>query len=231
MRRLAGRRSLLIAAAVPPFSRRAARNSHAGAILGPGSRRIQIPKSPSRYNHAHASSSDAVHRCRAAAGASSTGRAARARDVAANRARSLRRGPRSELHVEGRARASRRRGHGDADRDDVAALADRAGSRAPAVDALDHRGAAGDAEERRRAAVHQRRQQRPSAAGPSAGLARRGGARNRHRHRRAPAGAEPAGDLHRTIRRASRDRRTTSSPTRGTSSCAPATRSGRRACR
>ena len=160
-----------------------------------------------------------------------TGAAARARDLAANGARPLRGGARSELRVEGRARAARRRGHRDAARDDVAALADGAGSRAAALDALAHRRPAGDGEERHRAALHQRRQQRPAAAGPAAGLAGRRGARHRHRDRRAAAGAEPAGRLQGRSGAQAAHRRTTSSPTPGTSSCAPATRSGRRACR
>ena len=63
----------------------------------------------------------------------------RARAVLADRARSLRRGAGLQLRLEGRARelpAADGR-DGDAHRDDVAAVADRAGGRAAALDALD----------------------------------------------------------------------------------------------
>ena len=88
-----------------------------------------------------------------------------------------------------------------------------------------------DGDERHRPAVHRRRQQRSAAAGEAGGLAHRRGARHRHGNGRASARPEPAGRSSRTIRHASPARKTTSSPTRGTSSCARATRSGRRVCR
>ena len=121
----------------------------------------------------------------------------------------------------------RRRGDGDADRSDVAALADgarRSSSRCGSTGWSWSRPAKGD--ERRRAAVHRRRPQRSAARRrpPAQWLvdaARDTGtvvAELRH-------GAEPAGRLQGRSRRASRGPRTTSSPTPGTSSCAPATSS------
>ena len=107
-----------------------------------------------------------------------------------NGARPLRRSARFELRVEGPARAARRGRQRDAPRDDVAAVADREGSGAAAVDALAHGPAAGTGHERHRLPVHHRRQPRSQAAGTASGVDGRSGARHRHGGHRAAAGAE-----------------------------------------
>ena len=97
--------------------------------------------------------------------------------------------------MESRPRASGRRRHGDADRHDVAALADRAGSRAPALDALDYSGASREGNQRYRFSLHHRRQQRQTAAGATAGMARRRCARHGYGDGGAPSRPEPADRL------------------------------------
>ena len=107
-----------------------------------------------------------------------------------------------------RCESFRRRAHRDLDRDDLAAVADREGGGASAVDALADRHPAEDGNERHRTSLHHGRKPRPRAAGEAARLARGRGAGYRDGYGGAAAGAQPAGGVHgrSTARRAVRRR-------------------------
>ena len=113
------------------------------------------------------------------------------------RPRSIAMSPRPTRASRGRSSGSSRRGgHGDAHRHDVPALADRAGGRAAAVDALAHRHSPP-----KTSRATSRCSSSPAAASiaqppsaPPPWLVERG-ARHRDGRRRASAGAEPAGGL------------------------------------
>ena len=165
--------------------------------------------------------------------ASSTGRRPPRGDrhaVARDRPQSLRQGARRRLPVLGGGDPARRRPHGLPPGDGLAAVADRRGSRSPGVAPLADR--------------HQAGRRRPPDR-PPAGRRRRYQAQAaRQDRRRTPRHRDDDADRWsrscgwcRTSRwsspttAAASASRTRSSPTPGTSTCAPATSAGRRGCR
>ncbi len=149
------------------------------------------------YLIAHAPRVDAAHPG-APAGAACRGPAAgTAPGRGGHRARPICVGAGLELLVEGSSGPSGRRRVCHAGRDDVPAMVDRRGSRAPALDALDHGRPAAEREERCRVAVHHGREPGQGSASGSAAMDGRARARHGNRRRRTSSRSEPASGLQR----------------------------------